>query len=120
MAKEDKPLDDPTGTKSFALSEGNLFLDWDYTYTCIRHKVFGAHELASLKTICERTGHDERWAYKMLNGIARKLRSPEPPPKKRKPIRSSKHRLVFRARPEADWWPESKNSLPRGGGEWED
>jgi hypothetical protein len=105
MAKVDKPRADPTGTKSFALSEGNLFLDWDYTYTCLRAKVFGAQKLASFKTICDRTGHDERWAYKMLNAIARRVRAAQAPPKNRKPPVSSKHCLVVQARPESDFWP---------------
>tara|TARA_R110002051_G_scaffold154782_3_gene226945 strand:+ start:3425 stop:3562 length:138 start_codon:yes stop_codon:yes gene_type:complete len=40
----------------------------------IRGAVLGDVEEASLETISERTGHDERWAYKMINQMVRRIR----------------------------------------------
>tara|TARA_R110002020_G_scaffold25621_1_gene83225 strand:- start:84 stop:209 length:126 start_codon:yes stop_codon:yes gene_type:complete len=36
--------------------------------------VLGAVEESSLQAISERTGHDERWAYKVVNNLRRRLR----------------------------------------------
>ena len=47
-------------TKACALEHGDRFLAWDYCYLKIRGAVLGDVEEASLETISERTGHDER------------------------------------------------------------
>ena len=60
-------------TKAYALEHGDRFLAWDYCYLKIRGAVLGHVEEASLKTISERTGHDERWAYKMINQLQKRL-----------------------------------------------
>lgn len=59
----------PIDTKSYALEHGDRFLAWDYCYMKIRGAVLGDVEEASLETISERTGHDARWAYKLVNEI---------------------------------------------------
>ena len=62
------------GTKAFALEQGDRFLAWDYCYLKIKGAVLGAVEESSLQAISERTGHDERWAYKVVNNLRRRLR----------------------------------------------
>jgi len=61
-------------TKSYALEHADRLLAWDYCYMKIRGAVLGDVEEASLETISERTGHDERWAYKMINQMVRRIR----------------------------------------------
>jgi hypothetical protein len=39
----------------------------------IRGAVLGDVEEASLETISERTGHDERWAYKLINELQKQV-----------------------------------------------
>ena len=63
------------GTKAFALEQGDRFLAWDYCYLKIKGAVLGAVEESSLQAISERTGHDERWAYKVVNNLQRRLRN---------------------------------------------
>ena len=60
-------------TKSYALEHGDRFLAWDYCYMKIRGAVLGDVEEVSLEAISERTGHDERWAYKLLNQLQKRL-----------------------------------------------
>jgi hypothetical protein len=62
------------GTKAFALEQGDRFLAWDYCYLKIKGAVLGVVEESSLQAISERTGHDERWAYKVVNNLQRRLR----------------------------------------------
>lgn len=60
-------------TKACALEHGDRFLAWDYCYLKIRGAVLGDVEESSLETISERTGHDERWAYKLVNSLQKRL-----------------------------------------------
>lgn len=65
------------GTKAFALEQGDRFLAWDYCYLKLRGAIFGSVEESSLEAISERTGHDQRWAYKVVNNLQRRLRNQE-------------------------------------------
>ena len=65
------------GTKAFALEQGDRFLAWDYCYLKLRGAIFGSVEESSLEAISERTGHDQRWAYKVVNNLQRRLRNKE-------------------------------------------
>ena len=65
------------GTKAFVLEQGDRFLAWDYCYLKIKGAVLGSAEESSLQAISERTGHDERWAYKVINNLQRRLREKE-------------------------------------------
>mgnify|MGYP003153526907 FL=1 len=62
------------GTKAFALEQGDRFLAWDYCYLKIKGAVLGSAEESSLQAISERTGHDDRWAYKVINNLQRRLK----------------------------------------------
>ena len=65
------------GTKAFVLEQGDRFLAWAYCYLKIKGAVLGSAEESSLQAISERTGHDERWAYKVINNLQRRLREKE-------------------------------------------